>query len=355
MNAHPKLSVVMTTYNAERYIEEAVQSILNQSFSDFEFIIVDNDSQDETSLRMLSFHDPRIIFIQNNRNMGQTKALNIGIGKSQTRYIARMDADDVAEPERLAIQYEFLENHPDIALVGTAWQYIDQNGKSLRRVKVPTDPLTIRCYLLASGDLTSWCVGHPTVMMRKSALEEVGLYNEQESFDGYPQDYALWRVLSAKYSFANVDRPLLKYRILKNSESRKFFDKSCEYRYNITLKYITSCLTNFNEYERISLANMLEYRSQGSKKDGENIFEIFDRYFDVSAGKFGALDKTKNFRNQMKLYYLPKLFLTNKCLSLKEFIGLVVHYPVYLFDIKFYRKVIKVMLQSLLLQRFKNS
>ena len=352
MNITPKISVVMTAYNAERFIGEAIQSILNQTFSDFEFIIVDNRSQDGTARVVASFKDSRIIFIQNEQNLGQTKALNVGIRKSRTDYVARMDADDVAYPERLAVQYEFMENHPDIALVGSACLDIDENGKSLRVSNVPTDLLAIRCYLLGSGDLTSWCINHPTVLMRKSAVEDVGFYDEQKSFDGYPQDYALWRKLSVKFNLANIARPLMKYRILKRSESKIFFDKSCVYRYQITFEHVALSLPYLLEREKIALAEMLEYRAQSFCKEGQNVFKVFDLYFDATVEKSARSDKAAYFCDQMKFYYLPKLFLTNKGLAVKEFFRLTVRRPACFFDIRFYRKVMKVLLQSLLPSRW---
>ncbi|MCA9399253.1 MAG: glycosyltransferase family 2 protein, partial [Candidatus Omnitrophica bacterium] len=138
-NNCPKISVVMTVYNAARYVRAAIDSILIQTFTEFEFIIVDNCSSDRTVEIIESYGDKRIILIKNNENVGQTKALNIGLQESMGNYIARMDADDVCVPERLQLQYDFLEEHPEIAVVGSSWIYINDEGRELRTYHTLTD------------------------------------------------------------------------------------------------------------------------------------------------------------------------------------------------------------------------
>ena len=114
----PKLSVIMPAYNAEKYIGEAIESILNQTFTDFEFIIIDDGSSDHTADIIKGFHDERIRFIQNEKNSGVANTLNKGLELSQGEYIARMDADDISLPARFEKQVAFMEANPDVAVVG---------------------------------------------------------------------------------------------------------------------------------------------------------------------------------------------------------------------------------------------
>jgi glycosyltransferase involved in cell wall biosynthesis len=350
----PEVSVVMTVFNGEQYVAEAVESILAQTYRDFELIVVDNFSTDRTYEILTSYKDPRMTVIRNPANLGQTRALNVGVRAARGRYIARMDADDVAFPERLAVQYAFLEKHPEIAVVGSATLDMDRHGKPLRTYKVPTDPLTLKCYLAGSGELTAWCVTHPTVMMRKSALEDVGLYRDENgSLEGYPQDYELWGLLARKYEFANIERPLVKYRLLPKSASRNARnerDKAVFERYcaAITLEKIRFYLSNLACEDAERLMRMLEFQPQEAGRDGAKVFEIFDRYLDRVTEKAAAKRRVEFLKNRMKLYYLPQSFVTHKMQCVREFFRLMGRDPSALFDGRFYRKIMKVFLSRVL-------
>jgi len=128
MSDAPKISVVMSVFNGERYLSEAIESILNQTFRDFEFVIVDNQSTDKSSNVVSSFKDDRIVFIQNTKNLGQTRALNVGLRRSKAPYIARMDADDIAYPDRLQTQYDYLNENLNIDVVGSWCLDIDDQA-----------------------------------------------------------------------------------------------------------------------------------------------------------------------------------------------------------------------------------
>lgn len=343
----PNISVVMTVFNAEKYVRDAIDSVLNQTCRDYEFIIVDNKSSDASRDIIKKFSDSRITYIENEENLGQTKALNIGIRHSRGKYVARMDADDIAFPQRLQRQFDFLEKNSDIALVGSWCQDINQDGKPLRIYKVPTDTFWIQCCFCGSGELTRWCITHPSVMMRRDVLEEVGLYDEQKSFDGYPQDYDLWMRIIRKYHMSNIGEPLLKYRILGASESKSFIDKSVQYCIDITTEKIKYYLPEFNEKEVSSLANMLEYQIQGAYQDGLKVLGLFDQYFYRFMRDWRESSLLEKSKNRIKLYYLPVLFHTNKWLSLKTLLKMIVRYPSLAVDVRFYRKSIKVLLKSL--------
>ena len=124
--SNPKVSVLLTVRNGEKYIKKTIQSILSQTFRYFEFIIIDNNSIDKTLDIVSSFTDYRIDLIKLEKNYGQTKALNLGLEKCKGKYIARIDADDIAEKSRLAVQLNFLENNKNINILSSQVNYIDQ-------------------------------------------------------------------------------------------------------------------------------------------------------------------------------------------------------------------------------------
>ena len=330
----------MTVYNAARYVRAAIDSILIQTFTEFEFIIVDNCSSDRTVEIIESYGDKRIILIKNNENVGQTKALNIGLQESSGNYIARMDADDVCVPERLQLQYDFLEEHPEIAVVGSSWIYINDEGRELRTYHTLTDPVDIRCALVASGDLTSWCMPHPVILARKKVLADVGFYTEEAKYN-YPQDYDLWSKLLVKdYQFANIRQPLLKYRILESSESRGLKDNQLlEYRCKITSRKIKAFLPEIKTFDDLVL--MLEFRPQRSFEAGERIFYLFDQYFDGVMKKSRDVKKLSVWKKKIKLYYIPQLLKTNKFLSIKYMLCVLFTDPALFLNGRFLRKLVK--------------
>ncbi len=338
----PKVSVVMTVYNSQKYLKEAIESILNQTFRDFEFIIVDDASTDQAAEIIRSYKDQRIILLTNSRNLGQTKSLNIGIRRAQGQYIARMDADDICELTRLQLQVEYLEAHKDIALVGSWALRIDEEGKQGTLFKTPTDPLMIKCYLAGSGELSYWCIIHPTVMLHRTIFEEVGFYNEEKGdIQGYPQDYEFWGKVFTKFKIANLDKALLRYRILKTSDSRKYAIKQLDYRFEITSKKVQSFVPDFKEEQINSLSNMLEFRPQSSSIKGKAVLNLFDHYFDQVLKEEKDHPNAQNIKRKLKFYYLPQLYLTNKLLAIKEYFKNIFFHPLSFFDIKFYRKIFK--------------
>ncbi|KKU87481.1 MAG: Glycosyltransferase [Candidatus Beckwithbacteria bacterium GW2011_GWC2_47_9] len=203
----PSLSVVMAVYNQAETLNPAVKSILEQSFPDFALVIVDDHSTDETPelLRQWRLKDKRVKVITNSRHLGLTKSLNVGLKQAKTRFIARMDGDDVAMPERLKRQRDYLLSHPKIGLLGTAVRLIDEAGKPLRVKQLPSSPETIRQSILSGCPFI-----HPTWMLRKSVLDEVGVYNEAFS---YAQDYDLALRIVSRFLTANLLDPLLNYRV----------------------------------------------------------------------------------------------------------------------------------------------
>ena len=212
MSDSPRISVVMPVYNAAAVVGEAVESILNQTFGDFEFIIVDDGSADDSGriLREYARRDDRIkLYTQ--ENGGLIPSLNRCCRIAQGRYIARMDADDISLPTRFEKQFRFLEAHAEIGVLGTWIQDIDEHGTPRTAWPVPTDPAVIRWFLMFGN-----CIAHASVMMRREVLERAGYYRADAL---HVEDYDLWIRVSEFTGVANFPEVLLYYRLSGESVS----------------------------------------------------------------------------------------------------------------------------------------
>lgn len=170
---NPKISVVMTVYNEEKYISETITSVLNQTFQDFELVIIDDNSDDATYAILENICDERIKIHKNQENLGCAKSSNIGLQLARGEYIARIDGDDTWYPEKLDRQYDFLLKNPDIAILGTGNEVIDENGETIDNWDSTISP-EAAYFLLNFRN----CLTHSTVMYKKAFALENGGYNE---------------------------------------------------------------------------------------------------------------------------------------------------------------------------------
>jgi glycosyltransferase involved in cell wall biosynthesis len=205
----PLISVILPVYNGAKTVMHAVESILAQTYENFEFIIIDDGSIDETNNILASFKDKRIRLINNQKNMGKVHTLNTGIQKAQGQYIAFIDADDVALPARLEKQVNFLAKNPSIAVLGTATKEIYPGGMERIRYR-PRDTSAIKKNIVRICPFT-----HSSTMIRSEVFNTVGLYDPLK--DGpkrlyIGEDYDLWvRILAAGYNMANIPDVLTVY------------------------------------------------------------------------------------------------------------------------------------------------
>ena len=202
----PLVSVVMAVCNAERFLAESIQSILNQSFRDFEFIVVDYGSTDNSKFIISSYvaRDNRIK-VHEVRPCVLPAARNAGCFLAQGRYIAIMDADDVSLPDRLSSEVDYMERHPQVALLGGAVEWMDSSGRPFHTHRHPTDNCEIKFELLTHS--VFW---HPTIIMRKEAFVLVGGYRPAFVC---AHDYDLALRIAEKYECANLEEILLRYRV----------------------------------------------------------------------------------------------------------------------------------------------
>lgn len=209
----PLISVVMSVYNGEKYLVEAVDSILAQTFTNFELIVIDDGSTDESRALINSYQDNRILVIENKNNIGLAASLNEGIDIARGKYIARMDCDDISERNRLALQYEYMESHPETVVSGSSANFIEQNGVVVCTYYPAVEDAKLRAIFPGSPFV------HPSVIFRKCVFFQAGKYPEYMRWGG--EDPVLFARMAKFGSLHNIMIPLVNYRLVPGAMSRK--------------------------------------------------------------------------------------------------------------------------------------
>jgi glycosyltransferase involved in cell wall biosynthesis len=292
----PAISVIMPIYNSTEYLHEAIQSILRQTFTNFEFIIINDGSTDNSAEVICSYDDDRIVFLNYKDNKGYTERLNQGITISNGKYIARMDADDISDPKRFQIQFDYLEKHVNVGMCGTFIQTIGNTDLYENWVK-ETDADRLKINLLFSA---GFC--HPTVMIRKETLTQNSLFYDK-SFEP-AEDYWLWTRLSKVTSVVNLDIPLLQYRISEMQVSVKRNEQQKGKKEQI----IKSQLNELNLYPSLIEINLHLLLSNNKFLIAPDYFRKIKRWN----------KKLKKANNELKIYnrqkfqaYLDKISAEN--------------------------------------------
>jgi glycosyltransferase involved in cell wall biosynthesis len=229
MDSIPRITVLMPVYNGEKYLREAIDSMLLQTFRDFEFLIIDDGSTDRSVEIIKSYTDPRI-WLHNENNLGIIATLNKGINLAHGEYIARMDSDDISLPLRLEKQVVFMDENIDVGVCGT-WIKKFMGGDSI--VKSPVTFEEIKCMLLFGS-----CLAHPTVMLRTETLRRFNLnYNINHK---HAEDYGLWIRCSKYFKLMNIPEVLLMYRWHSNQISQASDRQQQDCAYNISVEHISS-------------------------------------------------------------------------------------------------------------------
>ena len=275
--SNPKVSLLMCVYNGETHLREAVESILNQSFKDFELVIVDDGSTDSSwqILSEYSAKDSRIVLIQNEVNLGLEKSLNKGLAATKGEYFARQDADDVSRSNRLQLQVDFLDNHPEVGALGTAVELIDEQGNTIGKNILPTDRESLQSLLLFNNFMH-----HSTLMVRSSLMQKLGGYDETMR---YVEDYDLWWRLSCLSGLATLPNILLKRRVDNGPRISKLYrEKQLHNSFEISWQAVCqslgedSCNLNKEVYERFwwnltrFIISKQDYQKSWLDKQGQN-------------------------------------------------------------------------------------
>lgn len=199
----PKVSILMPVYNAEQYLSQALDSIVSQSFEDWELILINDGSNDGSESIIMGYDDERIFYIKNPVNLKLIKTLNKGIDYCGGQYIARMDADDICHPDRLKRQVEFLDSHPQVLMCGTAAAVIDNSGKKTGNIHNLTSDDYLQINLMFSPSFI-----HPSMMIRSEVLKQ----NKYDEAYKHVEDYDLWCRIAKLGKVANIEDELLQYR-----------------------------------------------------------------------------------------------------------------------------------------------
>lgn len=261
------VSIIMPVYNGARYLEQAISSVLGQSYRDFELIILNDGSTDQTLSICEKFAaDPRIRIVDHATKAGITARLNEGIALAQYEWIARMDADDICHPWRLAKQMRYMEAHPGCAMV-TSWVHlIDEEGRYLRTEGIPAAYLYYTLHF-------ECCIFHPAVLLQRKAVEAIAGYRLP-----FAEDYDLFVRLMKRFPIGGIDEPLLSYRIHNKSLHRHLHPR--EYTESSIQVWQQTWLSVYPQLppDRYRLAFQYDYHALTDAADRRECLAWLDRF-----------------------------------------------------------------------------
>jgi len=304
----PAISVLMPTYNGERFLRPTIESILNQTFPNFELIIIDDGSTDNTPQILSEFKDTRLTVLTNQQNLGIAAATNRGLAAARGEYIALQDHDDISLPHRLQTQLDFLNTHPEIALVGSAAELIDENGIAYDNYREPENDIELKWEALFRCPIR-----HTSVVVRRKVICEIGGYSADSTLN-VASDYDLLSRIVMRYGVANLDERLVRWRRHPAATSIMHDQDQLRAGEFTSLRNIRAL---FQNDDRTSVGLDQQYLLEGSRaflctpvgllpglpprqiisglRFLDNIFETFCRNYDVSSCSASRLRKRLNW------------------------------------------------------------
>jgi glycosyltransferase involved in cell wall biosynthesis len=302
----PRVSVLMGVYNGLPYVREAIESVLEQTYRDFEFLVVDDASTDESAEVVSEYaeEDDRIRLLENEKNRGLTWSLNRALDSAGGEFVARQDADDRSEPTRFERQVAYLDDHPEVAVVGTGARLVDAADETLDRRVVLADPsltdLQRKNHLI-----------HGSVMGRTRAFEAVDGYDE---FFEYSQDYDLWLRLAAEHELRNIPEPL--YVLREHGESI-YIDKAWESTlYSLFARRQSTEQFDLDTIETVreqGIAELYEHLTVPERADfHRTLAGIHVRYGQTTPGRDEAVRSLHYSKAQVGAYALYALSLLGR-------------------------------------------
>jgi glycosyltransferase involved in cell wall biosynthesis len=288
----PKVSVIMPVYNGEKFVQDAINSILNQTFSDFELILI-NDGSNDSSLQVISsYNDPRIVLINNIVNTGLPNVRNQGLYASRGEYIAWLDSDDISVPERLEKQVEFLDKNPQVGMCGAWIQMLGAGNNSV--VQFPSDPEFIRAQMLFSN-----CFANSTTMMRAACTREINLRFDLSHH--LSQDYGLWVRIPRHWKITNIPEVLTTYRLHSSQVTEIYKRKQIELSWEIQKEQLLALGIESTEQDRLihmSLSGFIP-----------NTFQVYAKLFEAK-NYLIKLDKANQKHNCYNQRVFREILLT---------------------------------------------
>jgi glycosyltransferase involved in cell wall biosynthesis len=267
----PSISVLLSCYNGARWLDDAIKSVLNQTFKDFEFLLVDDGSTDN-SLEIINIFakiDPRIVVISK-INTGLADSLNVGIQQARGEWIARLDADDISEPTRLEKQLEFVQKNPEVVLLGTGLMLINEKGIPVKSFRYPGDHSSLLKKLYTSGKFPA----HSSAFFRTSVVRSIGGYRPRIR---RAQDRDLWLRLSEVGQLASIDEPLVKIR--RHSEQVSHEAAGRRQKTDSRVAIISYWLRCFDSSDPVSADNLVFnsfYSWVAERLEQVGLFHYFD-------------------------------------------------------------------------------
>lgn len=276
---HPRISVVMPVYNNERYLRTAIESVLSQTFGDFEFIVIsESDTSSESRSMIDSYSDGRINHVRNESRLGMIESLNVGLRLAKGEFIARMDADDVCLPNRFARQLEYLNMHPDVGIVGSSSRIIDDSGSTVLVDMRPGNAVMSRWMSLFGPPLS-----HPSVMARTQVIRQIGGYDPRVICE----DYDLWIRALEVTKIENMPEILLVRRVHDKSSTLLQQERVDSTHIGLSQKILTSLLKRDVDVETVRLLKSDE-RGIESGSDAQRIPGLLAELFDAFVKRYGV-------------------------------------------------------------------
>jgi glycosyltransferase involved in cell wall biosynthesis len=296
-NIYPRITVLMPVYNCELYIKEAIDSILNQTFTDFEFLIIDDASSDATVSIIKTYIDQRIQLIEKSINSGYTNSLNQGFKLAKGEFIARMDADDISSLERFEKQIAFLEKNPDTVLCGSCFSKIGTGDVII----VPENHENIKLALLRGN-----CMAHPSVMMRKQSLDE---FPEIYDVSKEPaEDYDLWVRLASRSKLHNIQEVLLYYRVHETQVSHKRRKQQMESALATRIQILGNLNYSFSNYENDLLKNIIGGSVNASIGEIEEFIILKEKLILSNSNDFFEAEAFQKYLSDLQKQSFKKYF-----------------------------------------------
>ena len=267
----PSISVVMPVYNNEQYLQESIESVLRQTYDNYEFIIINDGSTDSSKKIIEKFQqdDDRIILLTQ-KNLGITKSLNRAIKYSNGDYIARMDADDICDPKRFELQIQHMEKNPNIDIVGSMVSIISKKGEIIKFMNdLPIEDYQIKWQLIFGTPLI-----HPALLIKKSTFTRYGYFDDRLDV---AQDIEFWRRISCRVRFYNLPKILLKLRIHNRSTSFLFQNEQDKVRHISLVQYVNKLTGPY--YNNSKIALLIDFMKNGSSSvyQLQNAINILNR------------------------------------------------------------------------------
>ncbi len=308
-----KLSVIMSVFNAEKFVGQSITSILNQTYSDFEFIIIDDGSTDSSSriIKEYAQNDNRIRFHQNSNNIGITRSINYGLSLATGMYLARMDADDISLYDRFQKQIAYLDRHPNVGILSANCKVIDEFGNEIGISQYPRTDIEIRWHSILNNPFCN-----PCSMFRSKLAFHEKLNPSME----YCEDYEYWNRLLRLTEGANLDEVLLYYRRGKENVSTKYLIEQTEIATSVASSNLTALFgyDYFSKYEVSKLQHYSHHAIFPVDQDDQIIFLKWLKTYQIFKSKFSS------FENKIELKKIRKSLarsITNLYLSNFHIIG----------------------------------